>query len=308
MEPEELREKVRGVNLIMMTPFKEDLSVDEAGLRKNTRYLIKQGLKEGYGVLITTGSAGECSTLDIEERKAIVRTVVEEAQGEVPVLIGCNDTSTARVIDMARYAQDIGADGVMILPPYYKKPSEEMILSFYETIAEAIDIGIMVYDNVGLCKVDMSVALLSKLAQIDNVVALKECTPSYQKFNWVLQDLGEKLAILNGNGQEDEPYCFLRGAVGFVSFAGNFLPQQSLDLYRACLEGNFGKAKEIQQRIVTYPDIFNAPGRDIAVIKVAMDMLGLSGGPVRPPLLQARAEDRENVRKFLSDLGLEITG
>lgn len=142
-----LREKIKGVVVVMVTPFKENYEIDEDALRKLTRFLVESGIKEGKGVLVPAGSTGECPMLTEEERRYIFKVIKEEAGNAVPILGGCNHTDTRAVIKLVQYAEEAGLDGVMISPTYYWKPNEEMILNHFRAIAKATNMGIMVYNN-----------------------------------------------------------------------------------------------------------------------------------------------------------------
>jgi len=142
MELAQLKKRIRGVNVVMVTSFRQDGSLDEEAIRKHTRFLIDQGIVEGSGVLIPGGSVGECFSMNLEERKKLAQIVVEEAAGKVPVFPGCNHSGTKLVIDLAQHAQNISADGVMVIPPYYWPPSSKVIIQHYKEVAEAIDIAV----------------------------------------------------------------------------------------------------------------------------------------------------------------------
>ena len=133
-----LREKLVGIIVVTTTAFTSSYEIDREGIRRHTRFLIDSGIKEGMGVLLPTGSTGECPSLREDERKEVMKIVIDEARGEVPVVCGCNHTDTRVVIELAKFAQEAGADGVMISPPYYWKPSEDVIIRHYKKIAEEI--------------------------------------------------------------------------------------------------------------------------------------------------------------------------
>jgi len=305
--PKELKEKLKGVVVVMTTPFRSDFELDEEGLRKQTRFLIDSGIKEGAGVLVPTGSTGECPMLTEEERKKVFKIVVEEAQGKVPVVAGCNHTDTRAVIRLAHYAEEVGADGLMISPPYYWAPSEEIILNHYKTICKETDLGIMVYNNWFASQVDISVETMKKLAELPNIVALKENTPYIDKFDKMAATLRDKITIINGDGEHHEPYASLMGAKGFVAAVANFIPKTMLEIYKAEKEGNYVKALEIHRKIAPLIDVV-AEGESfadyIAGTKAAMEITGLPAGPPRPPLIPADKKRKEKLREVLTKVEL----
>jgi 4-hydroxy-tetrahydrodipicolinate synthase len=307
MEPEELKEKIRGVLVAMTTPFSSDFELDEAGLRKQTRFLIESGIEKGKGGLVPTGTTGECPMLTDEERGRIFKIVVEETKGKAPVVAGCNHTDTRTVIKLAKYAKEAGADGLMISPPYYWAPSEEIILNHYKTICKETDLGIMVYNNWFATQVDISTETMSKLAELPNIVALKENTPYIEKFGKILDALGNKIVIFNGAGEPHEPHAFLMGAKGFVTGVANFIPKTLLEMYQAEREGEYVKAREIHRKITPLVDFIvggESSADSVTRIKAAMKLVGIPAGPPRPPLIPLNEAYKKELKNLLTKIKL----
>ena len=287
----ELKGRVKGVVVVMTTPFREDYSVDEEGVRKLTRFLLDSGLKEGNGVLVPAGSTGECPMLTDEERKTIFKIVKEEAGDSIPVVGGCNHTDTRTVIKLVHYAEEAGLDGVMISPPYYWKPNEEIVLTHYKAIAKETQMGIMVYNNWFASQWDIPVETMVKLVnEVPNIVALKENTLYIEKFAKMVEAVGDKIAVINGAGEPHEPYAALMGAQGFVTGEACVIPQTCLAIYEAGVQKDYEKAKDILRKAKPLLDFFfSGPhGASYLVrIKTALNVLGLPGGIPRLPLLPA---------------------
>ncbi len=303
----QLQKKLQGVPVVTATPFKENLGLDEEGVRENTRFLIDHGIRDNMGVLMPSGTSGECSALSKEERKRIFEIVVGEARNEVPVVACCNHTDVREIIELARYAQDIGADGIMVLPPYYGKPSEDVVVRFYETIAREIEIGIVAYNNPSITQLDISLDTLKKIAGINNIVGLKECTPNRLKFERTVRHLKSKIAVIDGAGELFEPYAYMMGLSGFVSFIANFIPKMSVELYKALLEENWDKAKQIHLDLSSFLDFWienAASGKGVTIIKEAMNMIGLPAGPVRPGLPLLNEENKRELEEILDSLDI----
>lgn len=303
MKPEELKEKLQGVLVAMTTPFKSDFELDEAGLRKQTHFLMDSGIEEGKGALVSTGTNGECPMLTDEERGRIFKIVVEETKGKAPVVAGCNHTDTRAVIKLAKYAKEAGADGLMISPPYYWAPSEEIILNHYKTICKETDLGIMVYNNWFATQIDVSIETMSKLAELPNIVALKENTPYIEKFHKIVDALGNKIAIVNGAGEPHEPYASLMGAQGFVTGLANFIPKTLLKIYRAERKGDYVKARNIHRKITPLLDFIlggESSADSIARIKAAMELVGIPAGPPRPPLISLDEACKKELKELLT--------
>lgn len=306
---QKLKERIKGVVVVMVTPFLENSEIDEKGLRKLTRFLVESGIREGQGVLVPTGSTGECPMLSAEERKEIFAIVKEEAGNEVPVLGGCNHCDTREVIKMVHYAEEVGLDGVMISPPYYWKPNEQILLNHFKAVAQESGLGIMVYNNWFASQWDIPVETVEKLVEeVPSVVALKENTPFIAKFAEMARKLGGRIAIINGAGEPHEPYAGLMGARGFVSGIACVIPQTCLAIYQAESSGDFFKAKEIVDCIAPLVGFFVKGNHDadyILRIKAVMNLLGLPGGLPRLPLLPASQETAREGLKILERLDLK---
>jgi 4-hydroxy-tetrahydrodipicolinate synthase len=301
--PKELQKRLKGVQIIMVTPFDEEGNVRIDGIRQLTRYLIDQGIREGTGVLVTQGSMSECFSVNFEEREEIVKTVVEEAGGQVPVVVGCNATDTRTVIRLCQSAQKAGSDGVLVMPPFYFAPSSEEIRQFYRSLTESIDVGVVLYNNVQVC-VDIDLEVLQELSAMDKIVALKDCTADFAKFKISAAALADKLTILNGGGPLWEPQATLAGSRGFYTLAGNFAPELALQLWQACEQGDYEKAENLSRQFVLYIRFMREARKSIQLAKRIMRDLGLPGGFERPPLLPLNAAEEGMVAKVRQQMGL----
>jgi len=305
----DLKDKIRGVVVVMITPFKEDYELDEDGLRRLTRFLIDSGIKEGKGVLVPAGSTGECPMLTDEEREGIFKIVKDEAKNTVPVIGGCNHTDTRTVIKLVHYAEEAGLDGVMISPPYYWKPSEKIILNHYKAIARETELGIMVYNNWFASQLDIPVETMVRLVdEVPNIVALKDNSPYISKLAKMIETLGERISIVNGTGEPHEPYASLMGSRGFVTGEACIIPKTCLSIYEAEVKEDYQRAKEILKQAKPLLDyILDAgdSGADYIVkIKAGLNILGLPGGIPRLPLSSADESTKNRLRKLLEEYPL----
>jgi 4-hydroxy-tetrahydrodipicolinate synthase len=309
MKLEEMKE-TKGIYLPMATPFKENLEVDEEGLRNNTQFLIEKGYVNGYAVLIPSGSTGECFTLTNEERKRIFKILVEEANGKVPVIAGCNHTSTREVIELAKYAEDIGVDGLMIIPPYYTLPYEEMTIKFFEDIAREVEIGIMVYNNPEVIGADIPINTMIKLSEIENIVAYKDCTGSFAKYDQTTRFLRDKMNVIDCGGDIYAPFSRLMGRKSVISGFANFVPEIILEMYKSCEKEDYDKAREIRKIMEPLIDlainVFSGQARSISMVKEGNNIRGLAGGPVRPPVLPLDTQDRKKLEDAINIILAEI--
>jgi len=248
------KSKLQGVAVPVVTPFDENFKLNLKELKRHIRFLVKSGID----VLILTGTLGECETLTVEERKKIVEVAAEEVSSSLPFVVCVNHTSFFTIIELAKHAQKMGAKAVMVMAPYYRRLSEGEIFSFYETISKSVDIDIMLYNNPALNKVDMSEELILSLAELPNVIALKETTPNLRKFEWTMRIVGEKISVFNGFGERIEPSSYIMGEGGFVSVIANFIPEVPVRIRRACLEGNFSEAERVHDLIVPLFDLVSS--------------------------------------------------
>lgn len=302
-KPNELRSRLVGVNVIMVTPFDENEEIDIKKVRELTNYLIDNGIKEGSGVIIATGSMGECFAMNPEERKGVFRAIIEEARGRVPVVVACNETSTRTVIDLCQSAQDADADGVMVMPPYYLPPTDEEILGFYDRLSQNIDIGIVIY-NAPAVSVDIPLKTLQELADMEKMVGLKDVTNDCTKFMLTVRKLGKKLALLNGVGEILEPSRTAAGTIGFFTYAGNFAPELTLDLWRTCRNGDYEKAKILSNKFTPLFEFQIEFRKPIQATKNIMRDMGLMGGYSRSPLTPLTEEEEYQVGKIMAEMGL----
>jgi 4-hydroxy-tetrahydrodipicolinate synthase len=313
---EELKEKLVGIFVVMITPFKENYELDEEGLKKNTRFLIEKGIKNGNGGLVPGGSTGECFNLTIKERKRVLDIVIDEAKGKAPIIFGCNHTNTKSVVELAQYAEKAGADGIMVMPPYYGVPSEEMIIRFYKDIADNTSLGIMAYNNPEVVGLDMSIATMLKIIEeVKNVVAYKDCTGDFGKWDLTTYHLGSKINVGNGAGDAFEPYATLMGRRWNICALANAIPELYLEIYKETKAGNYDKAKKLHDKLYPILDVtwnggeFESQPCFISFIKAAVNVRRelMAAGPARLPLLPVSDIWKARIEKMVKDILREIT-
>lgn len=302
----EISQQLNGVASILLTPFQEDRSLDEEGLRSNINYLIESGVKNNNGVLVPIGTTGECYALTNQERKNIAEIVVEQAGGQVPVFVGCNNESTRKVLDLAKHAQSIGADGIMLLPPYYRTLNENGLFDFYKGICQEVKLPILVYNNPSVTQIDIPVDLMKRMTKLDNIAGLKECTPNGIKFEQMARNLGDEIAIMNGNMENFEPFAAMMGTRGFVSGIVNFAPKTSVSLAKALREEDYATAKEIQQKLMPFFDLYFGMSPKYGgnfgstFLKECMKIRNLPAGPTRRPAPSITDAERNSIQKVLT--------
>ena len=292
-----------GVNVVITTPFKKGGAIDEKSLRAKIRFLIRGGIRGSDGVLVPTGSTGECHLLRLEEFKQIWSIVMEEAEGKSTVVLGTNRTSTDEAVELCQYAEKLGADGVMNLAPFYWKPEDPAVLNHYRKINDSANIPILVYNNMYVNQVDISVPVLSEICALDHVKAIKECTPSLEKMERVVRTLGDSVEIINGRGELNEPYGYLMGTKGYVSIVANYAPELTVKLHRLALAGDYPSFMKLKnERIMPMLDFISTlpPSHEAIVIRTIEDILGISKGSyVRAPFLPLSDEYKRRLEAIL---------
>ena len=328
MKPEEFREKCKGMVAVQYCPYTKDCaSIDLEALKGNTQFLVDFAKDGNKDVLImTNGSTTEFYANSIEEQQSVIKTAVNTVGGTIPVIAGVSQAGTEQTVRMAKYAEEVGADCVMVALPYYLTPFKEGVYQHYKAIAGAVSIGIMVYNNPDVTGAIIDPELTARLSKIDNVVALKDNTPIVGEyfFKTLLIEAGD-MALLNGTGEISYVASAAYGLryKGFVTFIGNFAPQLSYELYQAVgKEGDFVKGQEVlrksaplwslivklsakRQSPSLIPAGYKAPYAYMDLGKAAMDLIpGLYGGPTRLPLQDTTDEEKEELKEALKKMGL----
>jgi dihydrodipicolinate synthase/N-acetylneuraminate lyase len=245
--------------------------------------------------------------MSMSERKRLVEIVIEEANGKVPVVPGCNHTGTNLVIDLAKHAEKAGADGVMVIPPYYWEPTDELVIRHYQAISDAAEIPLMVYNNELVVRKDLSIDVLDKLADIPNVAWVKDCTLSFAKLRQTVERIGDRVGIINGLGALLEPYSYDIGCCGFISDEANFAPEIMVELHKACKCRDIAKAKEIYGKIRSLTQFIGSRywSSRIYAVKEAMRLRGLPAGEAsRLPVYPYSDQEAKQLSQILVDLGL----
>lgn len=295
----------KGIGALVLTPFDQRLMVDFEGLAHNVRHMIDNGLDASCGFLVVNGSMGECYAMTLDERKQVIRAVVEVASGRIPVVAGCSDTSIENVVALSRYANEVGADAAMIVPPYYSGCSEEQIYSFYACVSRETEIPIIIYNNPAVAGgVDLSIPLLHRLAKLDRVIGLKQATTNARRFVQAELLTGELLVFSGSSALQ--PFGTLAGMAGFISSLASFHPRLEISLWQALSTGDYATARQLHREEMKLYDWWwsggvRQPSGEIVHVKKAMDLIGLRGGHVRPPLLPISEEETEGLTRILRE-------
>lgn len=287
MNRAKFREKVSGNYIALPTPFHDDFSLDLASLRRLVRRQIEAGYCTGNGVLLAGGAAGEFSVLDMDERKQLAQAVVEEAAGDISVVVGVQDTSTLRIQELAQFAQEIGADGIQISPPYYEPPTAEDYFELLQSVSDAADIPMIVYNTWWTgTGVSLEHEQIARLLEISNVGAVKWSASDHSTYESVLRDFAGKVPIVDN--QLSEVWSHMLGAVGFTSHLPLAWPGWGLKLWQVLQSQDYMAATEMLSRFrIPYYRLFYKAyaysGSEGHFDKAVLDLVGFPVGPPRPP-------------------------
>jgi len=289
--------KFKGSYTALITPFKNG-GVDEEAFQKFVDWQIDQGT---HG-LVPVGTTGESPTLTHEEHKHVVELCIEASNGRVPVIAGAGSNSTAEAIDFAKHAKTAGADGILVVTPYYNKPTQEGLYLHYKAINDAVDIPIIIYNIPSRCVVDMSVETMARLFKLDNVVGVKDATADLARASQQRVAMGAEFNQLTG--EDASALGFMaHGGDGAISVTANVAPAHCSEFHTACLEGNFARALEIQDRMMPLHDamfVESNPGP----VKYAAERLGLCSAKTRLPLAPISNATRKVVDDALVSAGI----
>jgi len=287
-----------GCGTALVTPFQQDLSLDEQALRR----LVRRQVDAGINFLVPCGTTGENPTLSHEEHLRVVDITMEEAAGRVPVLAGCGGYNTAEIIELARELEAMRVSGLLSVTPYYSKPTQEGLYQHYETIAEAVSIPIVLYNVPGRTSVNLEPATVRRLAHIENIVGVKEASGNIAQIGAICAQVPERFTVLSGDDVVTLPAIAL-GARGVISVVANEIPAEMTQLVRLCLEGKFEAARALQRKYLPLMEVNFAESNPIPV-KAALAAMGLIEPVWRLPLCPPHPETRDKILGVLELLGL----
>jgi 4-hydroxy-tetrahydrodipicolinate synthase len=288
----------KGCGTAIVTPFRIDGSLDEHTLRA----LVRRQISEGINFLVPCGTTGENPTLSRAEHLRVVEIAVEEANRRVPVLAGAGGYNTAEVIDLASEVRAMGADGILSVTPYYNKPTQEGIYRHFRAVAAAAKLPIIVYNIQGRTGVNIETATLKRLAEIDNIVGVKEASGNIAQMAAVIHHLPADFAVLAGDDVVSIPLIAL-GGHGAICVISNQIPKDMTELVRRALTNDFAGAREIQRK---YMPLFEVNGIETNPIpvKAAMALMGLLEPVWRLPMCPPSAANQAKIEGVLDALGL----
>jgi len=291
-------EKFTGSLVALITPMRADFSIDEAAFARLIEWQIAQGT---HGI-VPVGTTGESPVLTHEEHARVVSLAVEVANRRVPVIAGAGSNSTAEAIGLARHAKQAGADAVLVVTPYYNKPTQEGLFAHYSAIADSAEIPLIIYNIPGRSVIDMSVATMARLAAHRNIIGVKDATANLTRPLHTTRSCGPDFLQLSGEDHTVVAYL-ASGGHGCISVTANVAPKLCAELHEAWAQGDVARAMAIQLRLLPLHDAMFVESNP-APVKYAASLLGFGDPVCRLPLVPLAAANAAAVRAAMAELEL----
>ena len=290
--------QLEGAFPVLATPMYDDETVNYEGVKQNIEHYISLNVAG----LIVNGSTGEFVSLTKEEKYTLMEVAAEQVNGRVPLIIGTAAETTQDAVTYTEKAESVGADAALLINSYYAHPKDHEIYEHFKTVADSANIPIMIYNNPFTSGVNIGTETILKAGRdVENITHIKESSGEIQK----LRDISRQ-------GKDYiKPFCgsddlvlesFLMGATGWVSVAGNIIPELATDLFNSFKEGNMDEAWDIYDRILPLCNFLEDSGKYVQIVKRGLDLQGLAGGPSRKPRLPLTAEEDKTLQGILSEL------
>lgn len=290
--------KFRGAFVAIVTPF-ENGKIDEQGLKD----LIEFQIENGTHGIVPCGTTGESATMSHEEHHRVVALTIETVKGRVPVLAGSGSNSTTETIELTKHAKMAGADGSLMITPYYNKPSQEGLYQHFKTAAEAVEIPIIMYNVPSRTGVNMLPETVARCAEIDNIVGIKEATGCLNQISDVIRLCPEDFSVMSGDDFTSMATVAI-GGTGVISVTSNVAPKDMADLMDISLSGDFAKARELHYKLFPLMQAMFYDSNPVPA-KTTLELMGkIRSGAVRQPLFAMNNTTLEKLKKVASSYGL----
>jgi len=286
----------KGIYTALITPFKNG-KVDERAFGDFVEWQIKEGV---HG-LVPCGTTGESPTLSHEEHNRVISLCVEAARGRVPVMAGTGSNSTIEAIMTTKYAKKIGADAALVVAPYYNKPTQEGMYRHFKAIHDAVKIPIIIYNVPGRTIANISDDTLARLAELPNIVGLKDATGDLAR-PYTLRQKTKKLQLLSGEDQTAVAFN-VAGGQGCISVSSNIAPKACAEVQNACLKDDFVKAAKLHEKLVALHDVMFCETSP-APVKFAASLMGKCEPELRLPMIEPGADNQKHIKQVLKNLRL----
>ena len=289
-----------GTYVAMVTPFDENLQIDEEGFRSNINFLIDNGVNG----LVGAGTTGESATITHDEHRKIIEVLVDEVDGRVQTIAGTGSNSTSEALDLTKFAQDAGADAALVITPYYNKPQQHALVQHYDEISSGTDIPIIAYNVPSRTGINIDVDTVVEIAKIENIEAIKEASGSVDKVSDIYRALSKEgleddFNILSGEDSLTFPIMAV-GGTGVISASANIDARRMVLMVDSILNDDYDRAMELHYEMLELIRACFVESNPVPV-KTAMGLMGLPSGPLRKPLAPMKEENLEVLKKALKD-------
>ncbi len=290
---------LKGLYVAIVTPFKSG-KIDKEGLKANLDFLIKNGVSG----IVPCGTTGESPTLSWEEHKDVVKTTIEYVNKRCSVIAGAGSNNTAEAVSAAKYAKDAGADAVLVITPYYNKPTQQGLYQHFKAVAQEADIPVVLYNVPGRTGVNLKPSTVKKLCEIKNIIGIKEASGDITQVCEIKRLCGDKITVLSGEDAVSLP-ILSAGGMGVISVVGNIVPKEMSDMIKFWHEGEIKKSYELHMKLFNLCQSMFYETNPIPV-KTAMNALGLAAGDFRLPLVSMSEENKSRLFTEMEKFGLKI--
>lgn len=295
--------KLEGTIVAMVTPYTKSDEIDENGIRENINYLIEKGVD---GIL-AAGTTGESATVTHEEHRKLVDILIDEVNGRVTTIAGAGSNSSREALGLVKHAEDTGADAALVITPYYNKPQPHGLYKHYEMLNDSTEIPMVVYNVPSRTGTDIDVETIGKVAQLDNVVAIKEANPDLDKVSKIIKKIEEvnetdKFVVLSGNDDLTLPMIAM-GAKGVISVIANVDPARMSQMVNYALDGDFEAAAKAHYELYDLMKVLFVETNPVPA-KTALNLMGRPAGHVRMPLAPLKEESESKLKTELQNLDL----
>ncbi|ORJ57652.1 4-hydroxy-tetrahydrodipicolinate synthase [Geothermobacter hydrogeniphilus] len=287
-----------GSMVAIITPFGEDGRFDEESYRQ----LIEFQIENGTDVIVPCGTTGESATLGFEEHDRVIKTCIDQVRGRIPVVAGTGANNTAEAIHLSQNAKANGADGLLLVCPYYNKPSQEGIFLHYRKIAAEVALPQVLYNVPGRTGINIAAETTCRLAEIDNIVAIKEASGSITQASEIIANAGDKIDVISGDDFLTFPLMAC-GAVGVISVTANIAPAQVKQMVVAAQEGNYARARELHLKLLELHQLMFIEANPVPV-KTSASLMGKCRADVRLPLSPLQPGSLEKLQTVLKKYAL----
>ncbi len=289
--------ELKGAMTAIVTPFKN------GKLDENTfRMLIKRQIDGGIDGIVPCGTTGEAATMDLDEYERVIGIAVDECNGKIPVLAGAGTNNTKKVVELAKIAKSAGADAILSVAPYYNKPTQEGLYQHYKTIAENVDLPLVLYNVPGRTSVNILPQTVIRLSEIDNIVGIKEASGSLNQASEIIEGTSEGFSVISGDDFLTVPMMAI-GGNGIISVTSNVVPELVARQYDAFIEGNLDEARKLHHKLFKLHQAMFYETNPIPV-KTALALIGLIEEEFRLPLCEMSEQNKEKLKSVLRSMNL----